>query len=66
MAHKLDSSKSQRTSAGFGITELAKKANVSDLTINRIENGDAVDVHVSQRVADALGVSLATLGKRDL
>lgn len=64
MSHKLDSLKSQRGTTP--ITDLAKKANVSDRTIVGLENGGNEDVHVTQRIADALGVSLATLGKRDL
>ena len=66
MSHKLDSMQAQRVVAGHSITTLAKKANVSDHTIVALENGDNVEPHVSQRIADALGVSLATLGKRDL
>jgi DNA-binding XRE family transcriptional regulator len=66
MSHKLDSMKAQRVAAGHSITTLALKAAVSDHTINALENGDNVEPHVSQRIADALGVSLATLGKRDL
>ncbi len=66
MAHKLDNMKAQRDAAGLTITGLAKKANVSDQTIKVLENGGAVDVYASQRIADALGVSLVTLGKKDL
>lgn len=66
MAHKLDNHQSQRVTAGHSITTLAKKASVSDRAIVTLENGGAVDPHVSQRIADALGVSLATLGKRDV
>jgi DNA-binding XRE family transcriptional regulator len=65
MSHKLDNLKAQRLAAGMGVTDLAKKANVSDRTITSIEDGGNVDVHVSQRIADALGVSLTTLGKRE-
>lgn len=63
---KLDSLKAQRESAGHSITSLAKKANVSDWTIVNLEAGGNIDNHIAQRIADALGVSLATLGKRDL
>lgn len=65
MSHKLDSIKTQREAASHTITTLAKKANVSDGTIRTLENGGAVGVPESQRIADALGVSLATLGKQD-
>jgi predicted transcriptional regulator len=61
---KLDSLKTQREAAGQTITGLAKKANVSDLTIKTLENGGNVETVVAQRIADALGVSLATLGQR--
>lgn len=61
---KLDSLKTQRLSAGETVTSLAKKANVSDLTINTLENGGDVEPGPAQRIADALGVSLATLGQR--
>jgi len=63
---KLDSLKSQRESAGHSITGLAKRANVSDVTITTLEAGGNIDRHVAQRIADALGVSLATLGERVL
>lgn len=61
---KLDSLKAQRESAGHTITTLARKANVSDLTIRVLEAGGNVNPTEAQRLADALGVSLATLGQR--
>ena len=64
--HRLDSMKSQRTSAGHDITQLAKKANVSDWAIRKAESGGTVSAVEGQRIADALGVSLATLGKNDI
>lgn len=66
MAHKLDSLKAQRESAGHSITTLAKKANIHDGVIRRLENGDGAGPVETSRIADALGVSLATLGKRDV
>jgi transcriptional regulator with XRE-family HTH domain len=63
---RLDNLKAQRVSAGHSIATLAKKANVSDYTITRLENGGNVDNDVAQRIADALGVSLATLGSAKL
>ena len=63
---KLTSLKAERLSAGHTVTTLAKKANVSDLTIINLENGGNETAHVVQRIADALGVSLATLGVLDL
>lgn len=61
---KLDSLQAQRLLAGMTITGLAKKANVSDLTIQTLENGGNVDSHVAERIANAIGVTLATLGQR--
>lgn len=62
--NKLDNLKAQRESAGHSIQTLAKKANVSDWTIRALENGGNIETYVAQRIADALGVSLATLGSR--
>ena len=64
--HRLDNIKTERASAALTITGLAKKANVSDLTITTLENGGNCEPHESDRIAAALGVSLATLGKKDL
>ena len=61
---KLDSLQTQRLAAGHTVTTLAKKANVSDSTVRTIENGGDVEPAHAQRIADALGVSLATLGQR--
>lgn len=63
---RLDSMKAQRELAGHTITTLAKKANVSDDTVRRLENGGTVQNHIAQRIADALGVSLSTLGQKEL
>lgn len=63
--HVLDSLRAQRLAAGLSVGDLAKKANVSDWLIKMVEEGGNCDVYESQRVADALGVSLATLGKKD-
>jgi predicted transcriptional regulator len=61
---RFDNMKAQRESAGYSITSLAKRANVSDLTIKTLENGGNVEHAVAQRIADALGASLATLGQK--
>jgi DNA-binding XRE family transcriptional regulator len=61
---KLDSLQTQRIAAGHSVTTLAKKANVSDNTVRNAENGGDIEPHHAQRIADALGVSLATLGQR--
>lgn len=63
---KLDSLKAQRLAAGMGITALAKKADVSDLTVTVAENGGNIEPWEAQRIANALSVSLATLGQRVL
>ena len=63
---KLDSLKAQRLSAGLSIPALAKKANVSDLTIQTAENGGNIDFAVGVSIAAALGISTATLGQRVL
>lgn len=65
-AHRLDSLQTQRVSAGLSVSDLARKANTSDWLIRQLEVGGNCEAHESQRVADALGVSLATLGKKDL
>jgi DNA-binding XRE family transcriptional regulator len=61
---KLDSLAAQRIAAGHTVTTLAKKANVSDWTIRNLEAGGNIETDIAQRIADALGVSLATLGQR--
>lgn len=63
--HALDNLNAQRVLAGLTIPELARKANTSDWLIRQLENGGNCEVHESQRIADALGVSLVTLGKKD-
>ncbi len=55
--------KQQREAAGHTIGTLAKKANVSDLTIQTLENGGATTTVEMQLIANALGVSLSTLGQ---
>jgi predicted transcriptional regulator len=61
--HKLDNLKAQRSTTPLG--DLAKRANVSDWTLRRLESGGNAGVNETTRIADALGVSLATLGKQD-
>lgn len=65
MAHKLDNMAAQRIAAGHTLMSLAKKAGVGERCIRTLENGGACSVVESQRIADALGVSLATLGYKD-
>ena len=63
MAHKLTNMQTQRVAANHSIGTLAKKASLSDFVIQQLENGGACTVVESQKISDALGVSLATLGK---
>jgi transcriptional regulator with XRE-family HTH domain len=61
---KLDNLRAERIAAGHSVARLAKMANVSDQTITQLENGGSSDDDAVQRIADALGVSLETLGQR--
>ena len=63
--HRLDSLQTQRLAAGLSIADLAKKSTTSDWLIRQLEVGASCEVYESQRIADALGVSLVTLGKKD-
>lgn len=63
---RLDSLKAQRIAAGLTVGQLAKKANVSDWLVKTLEDGGNCEGHEGQRIADALSVSLSTLGKKDL
>ena len=60
---RLDSLKTQREAAGHTVGTLAKRANVSDWIIRRLEAGGNCEPQEAQRIADALGLSLATLGQ---
>ncbi len=64
--HRLDNLRAERVNATLTVTGLAKKSNTSDHTIVMLENGGACEPYEAQRIADALGVSLVTLGKKDL
>jgi DNA-binding phage protein len=63
---KLDSLAAQRIAAGHTITTLARRANVNDGVVRTLENGGNAETHLCQRIADVLGVSLATLGQRQM
>jgi hypothetical protein len=65
-SQRLDSLRAQRLAAGLTVTGLALKSNTSDRIVIRLENGGNCESYEAQRIADALGVSLATLGKADL
>ena len=63
--HVLTNMRAQRLAAGLSISDLAKKSNTSDWLIKMLEEGGNCEGHESQKIADALNVSLATLGKQD-
>lgn len=46
----------------WSVRQLAKIANVTDRLIQNLERGGNCDPHVAQRLADALGVALTSLG----
>lgn len=58
-AHRLDSLKSRREAAGLTVGELARRATVSDQTIVILENGGTCDPHITERILDVLGQSVA-------
>ena len=63
MSFQLTNLKAQREAAGHTITSLAALANVSDRTVQSLENQNGTDDGaIVQRLADVLGVSLVTLG----
>jgi len=66
MSLTADNLAEQRALAGHSVTSLAKVAGVSDWTIQRLEVGGHEENAVVQAIADALGISLATLGAREL
>lgn len=66
---RLDNLKVRREAAGFTVTQLAAAALVSDLTIVVLEQTPtpgACRSWEAERIADALGVSLAMLGQAPL
>ena len=65
MAHKLTNLAAQRVAAGLTVDQLAVKSGVHACFIRRAEAGADLDVGVTAKIATALGVSLATLGKTD-
>ncbi len=66
MSYALDNLATERANAGLDIAALAEKSNTSDWIIRKLEVGGTVTNDVAQRIADALGVSLVTLGGREL
>lgn len=59
-----DTLRTRRQTAGLSVGELARRASVSDLTINILENGGTCDPQVVDRILDGLagqnGVPLAS------
>lgn len=73
-AVRLDSLKAQREAAGLTISMLARLSNTSDALIVRLESkgmtaarlpGSCTEME-AERIANALGVSLSTLGRSPL
>jgi transcriptional regulator with XRE-family HTH domain len=56
----------QRVAAGYTLNDLARLANVPVFWITQVEAGGNCDGALAQRLADALGVSLVTLGAQTL
>ncbi len=52
--HRLDSLKTRREAGSVSVAELARRANLTDELVQRIESGDCCDPHVTQRILDAL------------
>jgi hypothetical protein len=46
------------------VRDLARRANVTDELIQNLERGGNCEIHEAQRIADALGETLASLGAR--
>lgn len=61
-AHRLDGLKARRVLAAVSVQDLARRANLTDELVQRLENGDSCQPEVTQRILDALGppVALAT------
>jgi len=60
---KLTALKAQRLAVGFSIGDLAKVAGLSDWAVTNTEAGGMLRSNEADRLAAALGVSLATLGQ---
>jgi predicted transcriptional regulator len=63
---KLTALRAERVSAGHSVTRLAQLATVSDWTVTQLEAGGSCTEPVGVRLADALGVTLVTLGRSPL
>ena len=56
---RLTTLQARRIAAGYSVSRLAKIANVSDLTINQLENGGNCDAYVTARILEALAPTVA-------
>ncbi len=57
--HRLDTLQTRRVAGGISVGELARRANISDLLIVRLESGGTCDPEESQRILDALAPPVA-------
>lgn len=57
--HRLDLLRTRRIAGNLHVRELARLANVSDLMIHKIENGDPCAPEITERLLDALGPLVA-------
>jgi len=60
--YRLPTLKARRLLAGHSVSRLASLANVSDQTINQLENGGNCDPDVAARILNALGGTVALTG----
>lgn len=59
MANRMDTLQTRRLAGGLSVGDLARQANVTDWTIQALENGGACDPVVTQRIVDALAAPVA-------
>ncbi len=57
--HRMDTLQTRRVAGGLSIGELARRANVTDLTVTRLEAGGQCSPVESQRILDALAPPVA-------
>lgn len=58
-AHRLDGLKARRILGGITVAELAKRANLTDELIQKIEDGASCQPELTQRILDVLGPPVA-------
>lgn len=56
---RLDTLQARRLLGGLTVSEVARRSNVSDAVIHRMERGDSCLTHVALRILDALGPTVA-------